>query len=279
MNARYLTLLKYLEDITLNLDNFISGAFAILIQRQYGDHLPGGKHEELNEIETASVDKHNKFPERVFSYVDHILSSKPNISTLTMESHVTFSLNKTSAWLSKQDNADEIIKQRRREVHNEKKKFKQREESIRAKRLEKQSEQFRKKEELERKRVDKLEKETNDMTFYGLWQGEGQMNEALGKIKIKTEQEEALRVQLRFRKNIFNKKCDEKVYSFSKLIDNKRVLLSVDELKRNVLTLINKAANFPSPEQTHLLVGKNIDHRFLEEDGREKWYTGRVISQ
>ncbi|WAQ99788.1 hypothetical protein MAR_024161 [Mya arenaria] len=118
LNARYLTLLKYLEDITLNLDNFISGdmllyndipvktdivhdfliekadgidchvivilhvvlpAFAILIQRQYGDHLPGGKHEELNEIETASVNKHNKFPERVFSYVDHILSSKPNI--------------------------------------------------------------------------------------------------------------------------------------------------------------------------------------------------------
>ncbi|WAQ99785.1 SPIN3-like protein [Mya arenaria] len=194
-----------------------------------------------------------------------------------MESHVTFSLNKTSAWLSKQDNADEILKQSRREVHNEKKKFKQREESIRAKRLEKQNEQFRKKKNWREKTVDKLEKETNDMTFHGLWQSEGQMNEALGKIKTKTEQ--ALRVQLKFRKNIFNQKCDEKVYSFSKLIDNKRVLLSVDELKKNVLTLINKAANFPSPEQTHLLVGKNIDHRFLEEDGREKWYTGRVISQ
>ena len=62
-------------------------------------------------------------------------------------------------------------------------------------------------------------------------------------------------------------------------VEGKRVLLNVDELKRNVLALINKAVSSPSPEQQHLLVGKDIDHRFIEEDGSEKWYTGRVISQ
>ena len=254
-------------------------AFQNLIQRQYGDHLPGGKHTNLNEAETASVDKHNKFPERVFSYVDHILASKPNISTLTMESHVTFSLNKTSEWLAQQKNANEIIKESRKEVRNEKLKFKQREELIRVKRLEKQNEDFRKKEELERKRIEKLERETNDMTYYGLWQSEDQMNTALNKIKSKGEKEEALRVQLRFRKNVFHQKCDEKVYSFSKVVEGKRVMLNVEELKKSVLTLITKASNSPSPDEPHLLVGKNIDHRFIESDGSSKWYTGKVISQ
>ncbi|XP_052225068.1 uncharacterized protein LOC127840695 [Dreissena polymorpha] len=143
-------------------------AFAQLIKNHYKEHLPGGALVNLNLIQTKSVDKHNKFPERVFSYVDHLLSCKPNINTITMESHITFSLNKTSEWLAEHSNAHEIITQSRKEVKNEKIKFKQREENIHAKRLEKQLEDFKKKENMERRRIAKLEKETLDMTFYGL---------------------------------------------------------------------------------------------------------------
>ncbi|XP_060570464.1 uncharacterized protein LOC132728810 [Ruditapes philippinarum] len=110
MNKRYLTLKTFLQDCSLNLDDFIKGNITLfedvnvkkdkvyeslvkeseidghvetillvilpallkLITKQYKDHLPGGIHENLNEREVSSVDKHNKFPERVFSYLDHI---------------------------------------------------------------------------------------------------------------------------------------------------------------------------------------------------------------
>ncbi|KAL4239504.1 hypothetical protein ACF0H5_000318 [Mactra antiquata] len=253
-------------------------ALAALIKRQYSDHLPGGKHSNVSEQDTRSVDKHNKYPERVFSNVDHMLQTRPNVSTLIMESHITFCLNKTGEWLSNQENCDKLIEESRKNVKKEKLKFKQREQVIKAKQIEKQNEEFRKKEEMERRRIEKLEKETGDMTYYGLWQSEQQVNQKLNEIKSKKEQEEALRVQLRFRKNVFKQKCDDKVYAFSRVVDGKRVQLSVEELKANVLTLITKASDSPSPETPHFLVGKEIEHRFLD-DGASKWYTGKVISQ
>lgn len=82
---------------------------ARLIQHQYEDHLPGGKHCELDVMETSSADKHIKFPEIVLSFVDNILSFRPNVSTLVMESHVTFTLNRTAEWLAHQENVSEII--------------------------------------------------------------------------------------------------------------------------------------------------------------------------
>jgi len=151
MNTKYLALMNYFEDCSMNMEDFIAGtlllfdlpvkndmvhealiekadidchvevilstllpALSRLNQLQYGDHLPGEKHCELDFMETSSTDKHNKFPERVFSLVGNILSSRPNITTLVVESHVTFSLNRTAEWLANQDNASEIVKRRRK---------------------------------------------------------------------------------------------------------------------------------------------------------------------
>lgn len=180
MNARFLQLLVYLNDVSENLEKYVTGecvvfddvpikkdqvyeclikprkfdenviiilsvvlpALAKLIRKQYGDHLPGGCHENVEPNTTESVDKHNKYPERVFSFVDHLLSSKPNIKTLALEAHVAFSLNKTVEWFEGKDNWEDIVKQGRAEVNTERKRFKQREELIRAKRIEKQEEDF-----------------------------------------------------------------------------------------------------------------------------------------
>ena len=115
MNERYLTLLNFLDNACQDLDSFIKGELILfnefsikkdnvyetlvqpseddgsvililsvilpalfkLVKKQYGDHLPGGKLENIDPAKTASVEKHNKYPERVFSYVDHVLASKP----------------------------------------------------------------------------------------------------------------------------------------------------------------------------------------------------------
>ena len=319
MNARYVKLLTYLEDSTQNIENFMQGnlilfedvpikkdkvyysltepsdfdhhvivilciilpALAKLVRHQYGAHLPGGTLETVDEVQTASVDKHNKYPERVFAYADHILTAKPNITTLALESHIVFSLNKTQEWLEGKDDALKVIQQSRGEVENERKKFKQREEIIKLKRIEKQREDILKKENLERKRIEKMEKETTDMMFYGLWQSSAQVSLELGQLPSNKEKEEALKTQLRFRKNVFKQKCENKdVYSFSKVVNGKRVPHSIDELKTNVLFLVNDAFNLPTPDtpEHHLLVGKKIKHTWVK-DGKPEWYTGNVISQ
>ena len=106
-------------------------------QHQYGDQLPGGKLENIDPLKTASVYKHNKYPERVFSYVAHMLASKPNVKTLAMEAQITFSLNKTSDRLEGKENSKEIIQQSRAEVRLERQRFKQREQVILARRIKK----------------------------------------------------------------------------------------------------------------------------------------------
>lgn len=316
MNQKYLELLNFITSTVNNLEDFITGklllfadvpvksdliletllepsehddsvililsvilpALAKLIQHQYSDHLPGGVHEVVNQNETISVDKHNKFPERVFSLVDHILSAKPNISTLALEAQITFSLNKTDEWLNKQENINEIILESRNEAQKERQRFKERAKIILAKRIEKQEEDFRKKERQEQNRVQKLEKTTTEMLFYGLWQNPSQVEQELSEIKSVKEKEEALKSQLRFRRDVFKQVSARKdVYAFSKSINGKRHQLTVEELKDNVVYLIGNSYNTP-PEREHFLVGKHISHKWIENE-EPKWFAGRVISQ
>ena len=221
MNERYRSLLGFLDNTCQDLDSFINGELILfndisvkkdkvyesLIQPSEVDgsvilllsvilpalsklvkHQYGGKLENIDPLKTASVDKHN------------VLASKPNVKTLA--------LDKTSDWLEGKENSKEIIQQSRAEVRLERQRFKQREQVILARRIEKQEEGFWLKQQLERKRIEKLEKETTGMFYYGLWQSAAQVHQELSRIKRKKEKEEALKTQLRFRKNVFSQKCD-----------------------------------------------------------------------
>lgn len=81
---------------------------------------------------------------------------------MAMDSHIAFSLNKTSKWLLNQENYAEIIKNKkktcRKEVGNERKRFWQHEELNKTKRIEKQNEDFMRTEELEKKELTTLKK-------------------------------------------------------------------------------------------------------------------------
>ncbi|MES9902780.1 MAG: hypothetical protein ABW168_08865, partial [Sedimenticola sp.] len=121
-NKIYDSLLQTTEEFDVHacvLLSVILPALAQLIKKQYGDHLSGGIHANVNPEQTKSVDKHNKFPERIFSYVDHILAAKPNIKTLALESHITFALNKTGDWLSNREDVLDLILESRGEVMKE----------------------------------------------------------------------------------------------------------------------------------------------------------------
>jgi hypothetical protein len=205
--------------------------------------LPGD-YEFVDDMATRSVENHNKFPERIFSYVDHLLGYKPNISTLALESQITFSLNKTDEWLKgkNEKEVNEMVMECRKEVRKERQRFEEREVTIRKKRLENQQLQFEKKREQEQLRIKKLATDTLETQFYGLWQKAEQVELELNQIETEKEKEEALKAQLRFRKNIFQQKSDyNAVYNFSKVVNGQRVNLTVEEMKSNVLKLVQGA--------------------------------------
>ena len=74
----------------------------------------------------------------------------------------------------------------------------------------------------------------------------------------------------------------DKVFNFTNPVvgSKRRRELSVEELVSNLRKLIEHAYTLPmqQPADSPLLVGKRIQHKF-NEDGSEKTYIGKVISQ
>jgi len=276
MNIRYLQLVNFLNDSSLNIKDFICGKLSLfddvpikqdavfssliepadidvhvevilsiilpalskLIQFQYRDHLPGGIHENMDRNQTKSVDKHNKFSESVFAHTDRILSTKPNISSLTMESHIAFSVNKTSEWLNEQSDVKVLIEECRKNVRKEKQMFKERENYIKTKRLENLQNEMEKKKAIEIRRNSRLQKTTKSMSKYGFWQTEEEVNKKLLKMKLPKDRLTALKSQIKFRKDVLKQKSEKNIFAFSKVVNSKRVLLSVEELRNNLIKLI-----------------------------------------
>ena len=106
---------------------------------------------------------------------------------------------------------------------------------------------------------------TKAVCDYGLWQSEEQVNEGLQRLKTDTDRREALKSQLRFRKNVLKQKHrDPKLYNFSrKGPDGKYLAIPIDELKQNVITLIQDCLQVPTAERHEegipLLVGKKCE--------------------
>ena len=74
-----------------------------LLIKAASDHLQGGKYAVLTDAtkqETKSVPRHNKFPERIFAFLDALTRFLPVASTLCNEAYIMFTLNKTGKWLN-----------------------------------------------------------------------------------------------------------------------------------------------------------------------------------
>ena len=130
-------------------------------------------------------------------------------------------------------------------------------------------------EQMRQERLRKLQEYTDEITQHGLWQSEEQVKRLLTLYNSKSEKIKALKSQVRFRKFVLQQNPEDKgLFSFSK---DKRQL-SVEELTANVCRLINDAGSRTAPDAEHMVVGKQIRHKFNVE-GMDKWFQGRVISQ
>ncbi|KAK6196440.1 hypothetical protein SNE40_001665 [Patella caerulea] len=229
------------------------------------DHLESGKYKNISTSlakETKSVPLHNKFPERVFAFLDALIRFRPSASTLCYEAHIMFCLNKTGKWL------DELPPEEKEKVLNDnearsegremRKKFKGRMEEIENK----CSESLRKKRiQIEKKKSKELElKEelTKSILFHGLWQFPETVDSNLQDMKSEAEKRKALRTQLQFRKVVLGQTVsDKKIFQLSE----KGVLYSTKK----------------STPKENIFVSKEIVH-YQNVNGVRTAFDGRVIS-
>lgn len=210
----------------------------------YKDHLPNGKYERFNEelsFVTKSVDKHNAFSERLFAYMDQILKAKPNISALAVEAYTLFLLNKTSTWIMQnEEDMKMLISEARKSVTTERELFLRRKGEIQHQREERQEAEFEKRAKLKRKRLERLEKQSDEIVLYGLWKSPQECKRKIKELSSTSDKVQALKAQLRYRKNVLKQKVPEKdLYSFSKKCSNgKRCSLSHKELMSNLLKVL-----------------------------------------
>ena len=135
--------------------------------------------------------------------------------------------------------------------------------------------------QLERMRQKKLkEKEhlTENIVTYGLWQTSEQVDENLRKLKTKKDKVKALKVQLDFRKKVLEQFHSEKDIFF---VTKKSKQLPVEVIRDNLCKLLNCTQSVvPSGTAAtcQSLIGKEILHKWKDEDGQERWYKGRVLS-
>ena len=130
-----------------------------------------------------------------------------------------------------------------------------------------------------RKQAALKEKYTSEMITFGLWQSTEQVSQRLDMLKSEGERKEALKAQLNFRKHVLQQPVsDKKLYQFSSKADG---IYSPEKLAHNLCVILNEVDYDGQQEDVHTgsyLVGNQILHKFMD-DGRERIYRGRVISQ
>jgi len=272
------------DDLVIAMLQIILPSMSVLAERLFGEYLPGGCFTNASptlRTQTVGTHKHNVFAESIFGDLDRLLKTKPNITTVCAEAMITFCHNKTLEWLFSKTTGEKekLCTNARQAVRDIRATFKQRQTQIRIVRLHCIEEKQRKREEKEIRNIQKKEGITSEIIHFGLWQTTSQIDAAIAGLPSKTSKLSALKAQLRFRQHVLAQKSDTNtIYAFSKIISGKRQDLSVEEMTKNLKTLINKLPlALPDGERNHL-VGQRISHKFSTQSG-ETWWSGRVVSQ
>ncbi|XP_006822212.1 spindlin-3-like [Saccoglossus kowalevskii] len=91
------------------------------------------------------------------------------------------------------------------------------------------------------------------MIHYGLWQYKQQVLDSLATFQTIEGKKDGLKAQLRFRDTVLQQKpITPKVYTFSKRVSpdsDRRVSLTWQELRDNLLTLVENAFNLPTSQE------------------------------
>ena len=99
-------------------------------------------------------------------------------------------------------------------------------------------------EQLRREKIRKRERYTSDILHHGLWQSETEVDNMILSCIKKNDKVEALKAQLKFRKEVLNQILDDKtVFCITKIKDGSksRKQLGVEELVQNLKDLVKQS--------------------------------------
>ena len=281
------------DAMTAELLQLLFGAFSLTTQRMLLDHLPGGQYHSVTDghliEETVSVPTTNVAPERDFAIFDKLLREKPNATSIALESMILFSHNKTSRWLDQKTSMgrEKLIQTARTIVAAIRETFRGRKKDIEKRQAEVVVERQRETERLQHKKQQEREKLIKEIdAIGGLWTNLNAVSSGSGldKIKKKTAKVKALKIQLKFQQKVLCQSCsDQSLFKFSQ----NRKQYTIDQLTSNLLKLLeessitNETSVLATKEKEillkpQLLVGKRINHRFVES-GELVWYKGTVL--
>ena len=309
-----------LDSLTEQCLRLLCCTFSVLIGNQLCDQLEGGKFfmpsAQVME-ETKFVPKTNLDSERDFAQLDRQLSSKPNISVVSLSGLICFKNNQTSAWLKSLPEADrkERMAQARRLAPQVVQQYKKEHAKIAEQKVKMMADKKSQRE----KKVEKCEQSaellTARLTLHGgLWSTVAEMKANIDHLSH-AKQKVALADQLRFRKTVLKMKHIDKSllalqnkngkYSHEQLYSNMMEILSAtphptesnaeratelrssDTCANMVAESVRKRKADGEAQRTKTksakkpkiidFTGRNILHRWIDENNKHVYYPGKVI--
>ena len=262
--------------------------FLVYCESQLKDQLPGGRffNPDFNLCEVAaSCSSSNISVERSFGVLDKDIHRAPAATANYLQSKQLFVCNKTAAWLSTKCEEDHgrilaaarpLARQQMKDARVEEKAL------LAAKIVQLQAKQAAMAESEARKRL-RAENILCDLFRYGgLWQSVGDMESQLKKLPRDATKKAAVKVQLKVRKTFLQQASNPSLYAFS--IHGKPHPLTV--LVKNLHTLLLDIVIDESREEIEkclrdpgLLCGKLVLHKWVNEEGRDVTYEGRISGE
>ncbi|XP_078599248.1 uncharacterized protein LOC144874669 [Branchiostoma floridae x Branchiostoma japonicum] len=225
-----------LRTLTCQALKYIMEEFMEVTDRMLKDYLPGGLFHQPSvkqREQMTSCPTNNTGLERTFALLDRDVRVSPNATTLTREGKLMFKTNKTGNFLDTLSKEDKLkhFKDARKAARTDTKLHRQEVLVLREKRRQ--------------LLLDRVEKQTQkkaakDATLRNLqdrvtpWQTPQEVEEELAKLRTKKKKIDALKDQLRFRRDVLHQHCEKTLFQFSR--GGKP--FGEEDLKANLLTLL-----------------------------------------
>ena len=227
---------------------------SVLVSRQLGDQLPGGKfHIPSPNVmdETQLFPRTNMLSERDFAQMDRKVQQKPNIATITASGVIMFVNNRTSGWLREKsdDDQEKLIQQAMKMAPGVRKQFRERRDRIRESRIDLQHKVRMEKEVAKQNLSDEKQALSVSISSYnGLWDTIQSVEANLKNLASVSEEKKALRSQISFGVKVLGQShSNQKLLNMGTTTDGHYTQYSVEQLKENLIEII--AFNAKSSEE------------------------------
>ncbi|XP_078620866.1 uncharacterized protein LOC144887482 [Branchiostoma floridae x Branchiostoma japonicum] len=219
----------------------IMAEFSVVTERMLKDYLPGGVFytpTQDQREEMSSCPTNNTGVERTFAHLDRDVRLAPNATTLTREGKIMFRLNKTGQYLDTipMEEKCTVFKEARKTARKDRKLHQQERVQLKQHRQELLREKTRKQTQKKAAKEAALETLKSSVRQLGLWETAEKIDSGLSKLLTKKARLQALKDQIKFRKEVLGAGDQHPKSLFQYSTGGKQ--FQETDLKKNLLMII-----------------------------------------